>query len=64
MTLAKRHAERAAPFHFFDLKPDKSNFAKDVVGGLSQEPKSLPPKYFYDLKGSQLFNRICDTAEY
>ena len=37
---------------------------QDVIEGLSSLPKSVPPKYFYDLKGSQLFDRICQLPEY
>ncbi len=37
----------------------------DVRQGLLQgRPRSLPPKYFYDARGSELFDRICDTPEY
>jgi L-histidine Nalpha-methyltransferase len=36
----------------------------DVIQGLSQNPKSLPPKYFYDDKGSLLFEEICELPEY
>ena len=36
----------------------------DVVVGLTQNPKSLPPKYFYDDRGSELFEQICDLPEY
>ena len=39
-------------------------FAADVVAGLSAKPKSLPPKYFYDLAGSALFDRITRLPEY
>src|SRR5688572_29815465 len=41
-----------------------SNLARDVLVGLGRTPKSLPPKYFYDEVGSQLFDQICDTPEY
>ncbi|MBD2098714.1 L-histidine N(alpha)-methyltransferase [Trichocoleus sp. FACHB-591] len=37
---------------------------KDVVDGLGQAPKSLPPHYFYDDRGSQLFEQICGLPEY
>ncbi len=37
---------------------------QDVVEGLSAQPKSLPPKYFYDQHGSQLFEEICKLPEY
>lgn len=36
----------------------------DVREGLLEPPRSLPPKYFYDKKGSQLFTEICSTPEY
>ncbi|MEH2317166.1 L-histidine N(alpha)-methyltransferase [Nostoc sp.] len=36
----------------------------DVVKGLTQTPKSLPPSYFYDDCGSDLFEQICDLPEY
>lgn len=37
---------------------------QDVIEGLSSRPKSLPPKYFYDQRGSQLFDQICQLPEY
>ncbi len=39
-------------------------FAADVVAGLSTKPKRLPPKYFYDVAGSALFERITGLPEY
>ncbi|HMJ16224.1 MAG TPA: L-histidine N(alpha)-methyltransferase [Polyangiaceae bacterium] len=42
----------------------REQLARDVRAGLTQTPKSLPPKYFYDALGSRLFDRICDTPEY
>ncbi|WP_297838907.1 ergothioneine biosynthesis protein EgtB [Pseudomonas sp.] len=41
-----------------------SEFGRDVVCGLSTLVKSLPSKYFYDAAGSELFEAICETAEY
>lgn len=38
--------------------------ADDVRRHLLARPRSLPPKYFYDERGSVLFDRICDTPEY
>lgn len=37
---------------------------EDVAEGLSQRPRELHPKYFYDERGSELFDAICDTPEY
>ncbi len=39
-------------------------FAADVLAGLSDKPKHLPPKYFYDATGSALFERITQLPEY
>jgi dimethylhistidine N-methyltransferase len=36
----------------------------DVVNGLSQGRKTLPSKYFYDERGSKLFDDICELDEY
>jgi L-histidine N-alpha-methyltransferase len=38
--------------------------ARDVRQGLSGTPKTLPSKYFYDERGSQLFQRITELPEY
>ena len=41
-----------------------NSFATDILEGLSAKPKRLPPKYFYDLVGSALFERITHLPEY
>jgi dimethylhistidine N-methyltransferase len=46
-----------------DKVQDKT-FYEDVVAGLSLPQKSIPPKYFYDERGSQLFDAICELPEY
>lgn len=40
------------------------DLAEDVRRGFSRRPRALPPKYFYDARGSELFDQICDTPEY
>lgn len=40
------------------------DLAEDARMGLMERPRWLPPKYFYDARGSQLFEAICDTPEY
>ncbi|MEB3339674.1 L-histidine N(alpha)-methyltransferase, partial [Okeania sp.] len=40
------------------------NDGEDVIAGLTKNPKILPPKYFYDDYGSELFEKICDLPEY
>jgi len=37
---------------------------RDIRAGLSAEPKELAPKYFYDERGSQLFEQITELPEY
>ncbi|MCG6204461.1 L-histidine N(alpha)-methyltransferase [Rhodopseudomonas sp. HC1] len=46
------------------LDPQTQSFANDVLDGLSRSPKSLPPKYFYDDLGSELFVGITKLPEY
>jgi len=38
--------------------------ARDIRLGLTAKPKELSPKYFYDERGSQLFERITELEEY
>lgn len=40
------------------------NLEEDARRGLLCKPRSLPPKYFYDDHGSELFEKICQTSEY
>jgi dimethylhistidine N-methyltransferase len=40
------------------------SFREDVIAGLSLPQKVLPPKYFYDARGSRLFEQICRLKEY
>jgi len=47
-----------------NLQPDAAQFLADVIAGLSGSPKRLPCKYFYDERGSQLFDDICGLEEY
>lgn len=42
----------------------RAAFESDVHRGLSNTPKQLPPKYFYDELGSHLFEAICLLPEY
>lgn len=41
-----------------------ANLGEDAIQGLTKTPKRLPPKYFYDDLGSQLFEQICELPEY
>ncbi|MCA9413085.1 MAG: L-histidine N(alpha)-methyltransferase [Candidatus Omnitrophica bacterium] len=47
-----------------DLEPSKEIFLEEVLEGLRNQSKSLPCKYFYDERGSKLFDRICELDEY
>jgi len=53
------------PLTFFaDFEPPLGDFQADVIAGLSRPQKRLDPKYFYDERGSALFDQICETEEY
>ena len=39
-------------------------FAEEISSGLGSDPKSIPSKFFYDKKGSELFEQICMLPEY
>ncbi|WP_462114690.1 L-histidine N(alpha)-methyltransferase [Lysobacter xanthus] len=59
-------ARRAAPAlpTLLDLSPTPDDLRGDVIAGLSSTPKTLPSKYFYDARGSQLFEEITRQPEY
>ena len=39
-------------------------FRNDVLAGLAQQPKAIPARWFYDLRGSELFEEITQLPEY
>ncbi|MCK5182171.1 MAG: L-histidine N(alpha)-methyltransferase [Dehalococcoidia bacterium] len=55
------NVERTASY---DFKPGLESFLAEVLIGLRKPQKELPSKYFYDERGSQLFERICELKEY
>ena len=52
------------PFQLFDRKPAVPDMAAEVMRGLKAPQKAIPPKYFYDAAGSDLFNAITRLPEY
>ena len=42
----------------------RTAFLKEAIAGLSTRPCTLPCKYFYDARGSALFEAICECPEY
>lgn len=54
-------------FHITRTLPEDAMAAAlraDVLKGLTSDPKTLPPKWFYDAHGSELFERITELPEY
>jgi dimethylhistidine N-methyltransferase len=49
---------------FHDHNPRIESLQEAVINGLSKSVKSIPPKFFYDERGSQLFAEICEQPEY
>jgi len=60
---AGAHSHRRQP-GLDDFAPASDDFGSQVVRGLRQTRKQLPCKFFYDQRGSQLFDRICELDEY
>ena len=50
--------------HFHDLHPPLADLKEEVLNGLAHQPKTIPPKFFYDQHGSQLFDKITELPEY
>jgi L-histidine N-alpha-methyltransferase len=56
-----------SPFQLTRTLPEDATDAAlraDVLHGLTRTPKSLPPKWFYDARGSELFEEITRLPEY
>jgi L-histidine N-alpha-methyltransferase len=48
----------------FLSEADERSLANDVLDGLTRPFKEIPPKHFYDARGSELFEQICELPEY
>ena len=48
----------------YTIDEASEEFSRDLVSGLCRKPKEIPCKYFYDARGSELFDRICRLPEY
>ncbi|OON72739.1 L-histidine N(alpha)-methyltransferase [Streptomyces tsukubensis] len=56
-----------SPFHLTRTLPEDATGAElraDVLRGLTGTPRTLPPKWFYDARGSRLFDEITTLPEY
>jgi len=54
-----------AALHAHPVAGDEADtFERDLLHGLGQTPKHISCKYFYDARGSELFERICHLPEY
>ena len=54
----------ATRVRLLDLHPPEANFREDALAGLRADQKTLSPKYFYDARGSVLFDEITAIPEY
>ncbi len=49
---------------FYDHHPAPASLRDEVFQGMARRPRAIPPKFFYDSRGSALFEAICRTPEY
>ena len=49
---------------FVEVAHTNDDFLACVLDGLAQPQKRIPSKFFYDERGSQIFDQICDLPEY
>jgi dimethylhistidine N-methyltransferase len=59
-----RPGEHHGTVEIIDYHPKIGRIEEDVLAGLSKQKKELPPKLFYDLDGSELFEEITELEEY
>jgi dimethylhistidine N-methyltransferase len=57
-------SRQAGQVAVLDFAPANEEFCEQVIAGLSQQPRMLPCKFFYDETGSALFSKICELPEY
>ncbi len=57
-------SDNAGGIALLDLEPASSDFLEQAVAGLSSSPRTLPSKFFYDERGSDLFLQIAELPEY
>jgi dimethylhistidine N-methyltransferase len=55
---------KSPPVSFHDAHPGVADLRHEVLDGLARRPRAIPPKFFYDERGSELFDRICELPEY
>lgn len=54
----------AIRFHEQQVQPDSESLRQESLAGFAATPKSISPKFFYDRRGSELFEQICQQPEY
>lgn len=60
----RRPRGRKPPFQLLDLRGREQSFRESFLDGMRKNPKSIPCRFLYDERGSELFERICNVAEY
>jgi dimethylhistidine N-methyltransferase len=56
--------ESVGPVTLTDLEPTAADFRTEFLAGLRKVPRQVPSKFFYDARGSRLFDQICELPEY
>ena len=51
-------------YAFHDLLAPQAGMLEEILAGLAKPQKEIPPKYFYDARGCELFGAICGLPEY
>ena len=53
-----------AAVRFYDELAAEPDLIGELVAGLDLRPRAIAPKFLYDSRGSELFERICELPEY
>ncbi len=64
MTSAQVIPTRRGVAYLYDHKPALADMRDEVLAGLRARPRRISPKYFYDARGSRLFQAITELPEY
>lgn len=60
----EKEISQALSVTLHDYEPQADDMRAETLAYLADNPKALPSKYFYDERGSRLFDAICELPEY
>ncbi len=64
ITYVTNYIQSTSTYFLTNVSESHESFLEEIIFGLTRIPKYIHPKFFYNKKGSQLFDKICELPEY